>query len=1100
MKAFLTLALTGSMVLATQGRGAHFTPLLELPPPRVVSAAADYPGGNHRVEHLLDGEVRTEYSSDSKGVETQVEFDFGKDVLLAGFRHVDRNDPATIAESELVLWDEAGREQGRVGVQHVNRKAEVTFQSFTEPIKTRRVQWRVIRLGPQNYGTVGGAEIAFYEAGARRAEPDDVKVWGRVLSLVERQTGGMTQPLRVAIDYRYAEPVEAVLQVDGVAPQPVHLTPGQQEVELAIPAAEVERRLQMVLSAASGTSMGEAEIIVPPLRKLTVYVLPHSHTDIGYTEIQTDIEEKQVNNLLAGMAAARRTANYPEGSRFVWNVEVLWAADLFLRRMNPQLRDEFFAAVRNGQVALCGMYLNQLTGLCRPEELVRLFRFATQLREQTGVELDSAMISDVPGLTWGTVSAMSSAGIRYLSTAPNYFDRIGDILVQWENKPFWWMGPDGNARVLVWIPFWGYAMSHRYGQMSLNLVEDFLAGLETRRYPYDIAYVRWAGHGDNAVPDPSICEFIRDWNEKYAWPRFVISSTREAFQAFEALYGQELPVVKGDWTPYWEDGAGSSAAETAMNRVSSDRLTQAEAVWAILAPGRYPNAEFEEAWRNVLLYSEHTWGAWCSVSEPNRRETLEQWAVKQSYAAAADRQSRELIGRALCLDSGDADEGLVDVLNTTSWPRTELVILPRDFCEGRDRVTDEEGRGVASQRLRNGELAILAREVPAFGARQFRLERGPAHVLGEIRMGANWLENSSLRVVLDEATGAIKEMTVRYLNRNLVDATTGHGLNEYLYLMGDDPEKLQRNGTVSITVKERGPLVGSLLIRSTAPGAHHLEREVQIIAGMDSVQLNNLVDKERLVAGSYHARDGKESVQFAFPFNVEQGQVRLEVPFGVMRPDADQIPSACKNWFTVGRWVDVSNKDYGVTWVTLDAPLLQVGGVTATLLNSQSNPAAWRKEVGPTQRIYSWAMNNHWGTNYRAYQEGPVRFRYVLRPHRGVLDPVAATRLAVAQTQPLLTMRGRASKPVPRPRLRLTSEEIVVTGLKPSDDGKAVIVRLWGASGHDRVTRLEWNDPQPSGVWLSSTSEARGQKAQGDIPVPAWSLVTLRAEFGDAPR
>ena len=32
-----------------------------------------------------------------------------------------------------------------------------------------------------------------------------------------------------------------------------------------------------------------------------------------------------------------------------------------------------------------------------------------------------------------------------------------------------------------------------------------------------------------------------------------------------------------------------------------------------------------------------------------------------------------------------------------------------------------------------------------------------------------------------------------------------------------------------------------------------------------------------------------------------------------MRPEADQIPGACKNWFTVQRWVDVSNAHYGVS-------------------------------------------------------------------------------------------------------------------------------------------------------------------------------------------
>ncbi len=190
--------------------------------------------------------------------------------------------------------------------------------------------------------------------------------------------------------------------------------------------------------------------------------------------------------------------------------------------------------------------------------------------------------------------------------------------------------------MLVWIPFWGYAMSHRYHRMSPQLVEDFCEGLAQRGYPYDIAYVRWSGVGDNATPDPAICDFIRDWNAAHASPQFVISSTSEAFRAFEQRHGAQLPRVAGDWTPYWEDGAGSSALETALNRASSDRVAQAEALWAMLNPQGYPADAFEEAWRNVLLYSEHTWGAWCSVSEPFRRETREQWAVKQSYAVAAE--------------------------------------------------------------------------------------------------------------------------------------------------------------------------------------------------------------------------------------------------------------------------------------------------------------------------------------------------------------------------------------------------------------------------------------------------------------------------------
>ena len=70
-----------------------------------------------------------------------------------------------------------------------------------------------------------------------------------------------------------------------------------------------------------------------------------------------------------------------------------------------------------------------------------------------------------------------------------------------------------------------------------------------------------------------------------------------------------------------------------------------------------------------------------------------------------------------------------------------------------------------------------------------------------------------------------------------------------------------------------------------------------------------------------------------------------------------------------------------------------------------------------------------------------------------------------------------------------------MTGLKPSDDGRGLILRLWGASGRDGVTRLEWSDPQPLGMWKSDTSELRGEEVAGEIAVPAWGVVTLRVEL-----
>ena len=551
----------------------------------------------------------------------------------------------------------------------------------------------VILLALPVCGAEPAAEPAANATAAKGNKTELASVAGPA-ALVERD-GQWLQPVRLVIQPlrrsdHCRDPAGRQGQTGHHAASPV-----LQQCELLVPAVDTEQTVQVDL-VMDAKPVSSQQLVLRPVRRLTVYIVPHSHTDIGYTEIQTDIETKQVNNLLQGIEYARKTADYPEGARFVWNVEVLWAADLYLQRLNESQRAEFFQAVQRGQVALEGMYLNELTGLCRPEELVRLFRYGTQLARECGVTIDSAMISDVPGYTWGTVTAMAHAGIKYFSVAPNYFDRIGDILVQWENKPFYWVGPSGQDRVLVWIPYRGYAMSHIIKQLTPEFVDDYQRQLRDTGYPFDIAYMRWAGHGDNAVPDPTICDFVRDWSQKYAWPKFVITSTSRAFREFEARYGSQLPEVRGDWTPYWEDGAGSSAIETGMNRASSDRLEQAEALWALADPTSYPVPAFTEAWNKVLLYSEHTWGAWCSVSEPERKETHEQWEIKRSYAEQADKQSRELLARALTASATAqgapaGDRGAIDLYNTSSWARTELVRVPADWSAAGDRVVDSQG-------------------------------------------------------------------------------------------------------------------------------------------------------------------------------------------------------------------------------------------------------------------------------------------------------------------------------------------------------------------------------------------------------------------------
>jgi len=864
----------------------------------------------------------------------------------------------------------------------------------------------------------------------------------------------------------------------------------------------VETAAQVQIDYEIAGKSDTAEVRVEPVHKVQIFILPHSHHDLGYTGLQSEIEAKQMANISRGIELARNTANYPPGARFVWNLEVLWGADLFMRTKTEPEREELISAVKKGWIGLNGMYANELTGLCRPEELLQLFRYSTELGHQCGIHVDSAMISDVPGYTWGTVSAMAQAGIRYFSAAPNRFDRIGSFMVEWQDKPFWWVSPSGNERVLFWVPWTGYAMSHII-ELDTKWINKYQTRLDDISFPYQISYIRWAGHGDNAIPDPEICEFVKQWNQEYEWPRLSISTTSEAFAAFEKQYGNRLPEFKGDLTPYWEDGAGSSALETRMNRGASERLAQAATLSSILAPQAYNEADFDAAWRNVLLYSEHTWGAWNSVSDSENPFVAQQWHVKRQFAVDAENESKRLLDGVLDAYGSDGDSSNIDVHNTCSWPRTEVVLISKERSLGKDHVKNEHGISVPSQRLSTGELAFLAESVPVLGSRSFNLSAEAPHVPAmRVTVLDGVLDNGVVRAKVDNKTGNIVELMSKRNEHNLVDTSLDGAVNKYIFLEGSDTSKVSTSGPVRIAIEDSGPLVATIRIESPAPGCVNLVRRVRLKAYVDWIEISNTINKRRVALNPHPGGEGpavdfaqhesKESIQFAFPFAIENGQIHIDIPLAVMRPELDQLPGSCKNWLPVGRWIDVASAEHGVTCATLDAPLVEIGSLSATMLGSQTHPEIWRNHIEPTQKFYSWVMNNHWGTNYRAYQDGLIEFRYALRPHAGY-DPAAASRFAIGMSQPIVSSaRGRRS-PISL-KLQIDQQEVLLQECKRSADGSAWIVRLFGATGENRQASLTWTDGTPIKIWRSDLREQPLEQLDTQVEVPAWELVTLRIE------
>jgi len=851
-----------------------------------------------------------------------------------------------------------------------------------------------------------------------------------------------------------------------------------------------------VAPALAAEAASAQEVTARPARQWTIYLLPHSHVDIGYTKLQTLVEADQKRFLEEAIDAARRTAGYPEGAQFKWNVEVLWAVDSYLREASPGKRQDFIEAVRKGWIGLDALYVNELTGLCRPEELLRLTDHARQLKRRWGLPIDSAMTSDIPGFTWGIVPALAQVGVKYFSACPNLNHRLGSVHEAWDERPFYWVSPSGREKLLYWQTGGGYGAKFSSEEQLLSLLDRFERAHP--RYPYDVLSFRHC-RGDNAGPDPTISEFVKQWNGRHANPKLIIATTSQVFREFERRYGHVIPSMRGDLTPYWEDGAGSAALETALNRASAERLVQAETLWAMFRSADYPAVDFRAAWRNVLLYDEHTFGAQSYVRggryPPGSEGYAAQWKIHRAFAMDADVQSRSLIDRALVTDRCAAGKpAAVHVLNTSSWARTDLVIVPPNLAVAGDVVRSADGKDVPSQRLTSGELAFLARDVPALAAKRFTFHAGQVRPSAAIRAGDNALSNRLLALTVDRATGAITHLRSEKLSVDLVDRRSGQALNDYFYVPGKNPKDARRNGPVKITVTERGPLVAALRMESDAPGCNKLSRELRIVDGLDRLDIINVVDKAKIpLPELLQTEPRKEGFYFGFAFHVPGGVMRMETPWAVVRPEVDQLPGACKNWFAVQRWVDISNRDYGVTWSPVDAPLVEVGAIAPQPATPQS-AQEWRRTLSPSSTLYSFVMNNYWTTGFPHDQHGPVTFRYSISPH-GPFDAAHAARFGIATSQPLLVLPDSDCRTCEQPLLDIQPDDVIVTALKPAEDGTTWILRLFGVGGRTSKATLRWRHTAPQAVWLSSLAEERGAKIAGPVEVPGFGIVTLRIDW-----
>ena len=133
---------------------------------------------------------------------------------------------------------------------------------------------------------------------------------------------------------------------------------------------------------AGGREPFEAGVEILPQRKWSVFLVHHSHLDIGYTDTQSSVLQHHLQYLDSVLDLASATDDWPEDAKFRWNVEANWPLLHWIKSRPESDRTRFFDRVREGRIEVCALPFSMHTEAYSIDELARQLRFADELRDQ----------------------------------------------------------------------------------------------------------------------------------------------------------------------------------------------------------------------------------------------------------------------------------------------------------------------------------------------------------------------------------------------------------------------------------------------------------------------------------------------------------------------------------------------------------------------------------------------------------------------------------------------------------------------------------------------------------------------------------------------
>ncbi|MBF6614018.1 MAG: DUF5054 domain-containing protein [Chloroflexi bacterium] len=821
------------------------------------------------------------------------------------------------------------------------------------------------------------------------------------------------------------------------------------------------------------------------LRK--VVVVFKTHFDLGFTDLPEQVMEHYAGPIFSAVQQVMEaTAAEPPQLRYNWTLPA-WPLKEFL--YNTALPEETRASARRlveeGRLFWHAYPFTTHTVFCGLEDLVRGIQISRSLSEEFGKWPVGAKQTDVPGHTWILPSLLVRAGVKFLHLGCNPGSHSPHV-----PRLFWWEGPDGS-RLLTYYSAGGYGTSP-LPPPEWEL-DTWLALQQTQ---------------DNAGPQsPEQLRRIRTTIEEGAPGAEIVFGQLGDFaesllERAEQLAG--LPVVPYDLADTWIHGIGTMPREVAKAREQRANLLALEETAARLdwphhhewdttqQHGKqldFPLSRqiaplVDEAYEQLLLFSEHTWGldvkstirrsygeefAQARKSEPYARLEAS-WVAKQQYVTRASEAIRSATNIVL---------GALQAVDSVSKPQhTQAAPMPVSPANvGVENVLESKWLRVEVDQAAGGIVSLFDK-----------------------RTGREWVDPSS-----SEPFGGYRYDL--YSARDIAEFMRAYGLLFQDWFVQDfgkqgypeDMEhitayardfKLRKEEAEhpSYTLYLEGGHVEHKDIGDKAVPNQQLSIEIRLTEQHPYLELHYRVTKA--------ATPLAESAVVPFPLNLPKPTFRLGQVGSVIDPARDIVAGANHSLWCAD-WLDVSDDRVGMAVIFHDMPLVSVGNIGIFTFQPERAPAE--------PLVYAHLFNTQWGTNFPQWLEGDFDFSVSLYPHVGNWRPGQVWKVAQEKVRyPLRLERPYTSESSRLSPLPITAPDgLKLLAARPRHDGHGLVVRYWDVLGLPRTETLSM-DGAVAALRLCDLMERpiaqlklarRGGYATAELDIKPHAVETLLIEF-----